>query len=519
MLPQPFVLTQAQKDKLKAKLTSGELSQDDPAVRVLAAKLVAHDPLEFARKFLSHHMKDQGTQELVPSPAFHSELIHMAFTHPKVAIAAPRNHAKSTVMNFFVPMFNALYGLKKNIVIISANEDLAKKFLKRIRNELEFNSKIKLAFGEQKTQKWSETEIQLPNGTSMSAKGRGAHIRGVIDGSTRPDLIILDDIEDDELVRSQLRRLDLEDWFNSSVMQTLDSSTGQVIFIGTVLHEDSLLNRLLDKKLYPDFHQKRFSAVIDDDEKTTLWPEKWPYEKLMAIKTAMIARDKLASFYMEYLNDPIPQESATFKPEFFQYFDDLPPRNELLTEVFIDLGGGSTKKTADPTAMVVLCLDKHNTLFINDYINGKMGVDTKKIADAMFELYGKYKPSKFTIEKTVATNMIMQSLNAEMIRRGVHLNLEYVSPTRGSSDRRGLMSDGKFQRIAAMQSAFKLGVIKMRPWMTELKEQLQAFPRATHDDLTDALAYGYLYMKRRIDDMEDEDDELTYEPLYPELGL
>jgi predicted phage terminase large subunit-like protein len=428
-------------------------------------------------------------------------------------------HAKSTSMTFFYPLFMALYEKKKFIVIISASEDSAKKFLRRIRSELEANSLIHYVFGPQKTDKWSETELRLQNGTTIIAKGRGAQMRGLLSGHTRPDLAILDDLEDDELVRSQMRRLDLEDWFNGAVLPTLAPKSGTIVYVGTILHEDSLLNRLLNKKLYPDFKSLKYAA-IDKDTNEALWPERFSMEDLLRKKEAYIARDKLANFYMEYLNDPIPQESAVFKPEFFQYYDDLPARNQLVTEVFIDLGGGSTKKTADPTAMVVLCLDKHNTIFINDYINDKMGVDTKQIANAMFELYGKYRPSKFTIEKTTATNMIMQALNAEMIRRNTHLNVEYVNPTRGSgSDRRGLMSDGKYQRIAAMQAAFKLGVIKMRPWMTELKEQLQAFPRATHDDLTDALAYGYLFMQRRIDEMDDDEDDLTYEPLYPELGI
>ena len=505
---------------MKEKLLSGEIDANSPALKVLAAKSTEHCPLAFARKFLKVHMQDQDTGELIPSPPFHKEMIDLANEHDRVAIGAPRGHAKSTCMTFFYPLYMALYEKKKFIVIISASEDSAKKFLRRIRTELEANPLINYAFNSQRSPKWSETEITLNNGCTIIAKGRGAQMRGLLSGATRPDLIILDDLEDDELVRSQMRRLDLEDWFNGAVMPTLAARSGSIVYVGTVLHEDSLLNRLLNPSLYPDFTQKKYAAIVQDPEPHALWPEHISLAKLESIKEAAIARDKLANFYMEYLNDPIPAESAVFKSEFFQYFEDLPPRNELLVEVFIDLGGGSTKKSADPTSMVVLCLDKHNTIFINDYINDKMGVDTKRIADAMFELYGKYKPSKFTIEKTVATNMIMQALNAEMIKRGTHLNVEYVTPTRGSADRRGNMSDGKYQRIAAMQAAFKLGVIKMRPWMTELKEQLQAFPRAAHDDLTDALSYGYLFMKRRIDDLDDDDDDtLTYEPLYPELGI
>ena len=57
---------------------------------------------------------------------------------------------------------------------------------------------------------------------------------------------------------------------------------------------------------------------------------------------------------MEYMNDPIPIESAVFKSEYFQYFDDLPPAHKLRTEIYIDLGGGGASKNADPTAMIVV---------------------------------------------------------------------------------------------------------------------------------------------------------------------
>ena len=101
------------------------------------------------------------------------------------------------------------------------------------------------------------------------------------------------------------------------------------------------------------------------------------------------------------------------------------------------------------------------------------------------------------IEKTAATNMIRAALERKLLAKRLHLRIEYVAPTRGSADRRGTMSDGKFQRIAAMEAPFKLGVIRIRKWQTKLYEQLLAFPRGKHDDLIDALSYGYMYGQKK----------------------
>ncbi len=524
----PSTFTKEEQAIIKQRVESGELKISDPEYKQIVVTSHKTDPLLFAQTFLSDHMKIQGTNTLLPSPPFHLELLELYSSNNRVAIAAPRNHAKSTITTLFYVIHSALYKKKMNIVIVSASEDMAVKFLRRIRNELEFNKRILSIFGIQEGNKWTDTEIKLTNGVSIYAKGREAQLRGLIDGANRPDLIILDDVEDDELVRSENRRNDVEEWFNAAVLPSLDPASGQLIIIGTVLHEASLLNRVINHSIYTDFVSKRYAALFEQDgQLTALWPERFSVEALTKIKESYINRDQLPKFYMEYLNNPIPVESAKFKSEFFQYFETLPePHTDLIYEVYIDLGGGSTKATADYTSMVVIAIDKHNNIFVHDYVNERTGTDTNEILNHMFALFGKYHPHKFIIEKTVATNMLESSLRGDMIRRNIHLNVEYVNPTKGSSDRRGNMSDGKYQRIAAMEAAFKLGVIKIRPWMTELKDQLLSFPRGSHDDLIDALAYGYMLIsRRRFQSHQDPDDPFSprttsdYEPLYPDIGL
>ncbi|RMD52274.1 hypothetical protein D6827_00350 [Candidatus Parcubacteria bacterium] len=512
------LLSKEQKKKLKEKILKGELDPESEVLKILVAKRFQNEPLLFAQKFLTHHFVDQVSNQVIPSPEFHYEIIETYLAHRKVAVAAPRGHAKSTITSFVYILHQAVYGFKKNIVIISASEDMAKRFLRRIREELETNKKIKWLFGVLKTDKWSETELRLANGTVIHAKGRGAQLRGLIDGATRPDLIVLDDIEDEELVRSQMRRLDLAQWFNGSVLPTLAPKVGQVIFIGTILHEDSLLSNVLNPELYPDFVSKKYKALDENDN--PLWPERFSKEDLLKIKKSYIARYQLPQFFMEYMNDPMPVESATFKSEYFIYYEDFPESVERLRyEMFIDLGGGSMNKAADPTAMVVVAIDENNVIYVVDYVNKRYGTDTKALISDMIELFGSYNPLRVSIEKTVATNFLIASLKEELLERGVNMNLNMLTPTRGSGDRRGKMSDGKFQRIAAMEAGFKLGRIKMKKWMTELQEQLLAFPNASHDDIIDALAYAYMYMERTKKRKKTVNNKQIYTPLYSDIGL
>ncbi len=506
--------------KMKAWVKDGSLQLYPELYHKFLLFVCKDNPLRFGKVMLGEHVKSRVSQKPIKSPQFHEDVLNMYCNHRKVAIAAPRGHAKSTITGLFYVMQQVLFGHKKFVVIVSATESMATRFLRRIKTELEINPVLKGLFGDMRTKKWGEGEIQLANGASIFSLGQGGQIRGLLDGANRPDLIILDDLEDDELVRSEIRRNDLSDWFNGSVLPTVDPEVGQILYIGTILHEDSLLNNIVANNMYPEFATNIYSAY-NEETGESLWPERFDKETIAGIKDSYVKRGKLYKFYLEYMNDPMPAESATFKDEYFNgnEFDDVSFPKDTVCECFVDLGGGGVSKSADDSAFVVINTDQHNTMFVNDYIAEVM--DTKQMVDTLFQLYEKYHPRVFYIEKTMATNILMPTLESEMKKRNVHLRVEMMSPPRGSGDRRGNMSDGKYQRIEAMAPAFKLGTIKMRPWMTKLKAQLLRFPRGKHDDLIDALAYGYMFRIKRMKIKEYVDDELEggYEPLYAELGI
>ena len=492
------LLTQTQMQSAYDRFVAGEITKED--FRKLLLYQYRLSPLYMATKLFKDMLTSPSNPEPLPPPPFHRELMDLYTSPPpssdRIAVAAPRGHSKSTLTGFFFVMHQALFQKKRNIVIVSATQDLAIRFLRDIKSELEHNKNLIWLFGPQKSDKWSEKEIHLSNGCVIYAKGRGGQVRGLKEKGRRPDLIICDDMEDEELVRSELRRIDMEDWFNGALLPTLDPRTGQLIFIGTILHQDALLSRLLNEDLYPEFQTRRYAAL--DDQDVPLWPEMFTKEHLLKIKSSAMKRGKLATFYMEYMNNPIPTEDATFREEYFQYFDDLPHHpSHYHREIFVDLGGGSIKKTADDSSFVVLFTDPDTgDMFVQDYVSKPMGTDTSKILSTLLNLASTHNVTRIFIEKTVASNMLCAALDREMKKRRTYLRIEYVSPTRGSGDRRGNMSDGKYQRIAQMEAPFKLGVIKIRRWMEQLKEQLQAFPRGRHDDLIDALSYGYMYGKK-----------------------
>lgn len=503
-------------EKFKAK----EFDETHPAYLPLVRGYYKTRLLAFAKVCFEGHMRDPQTNELIPFSSFHAELEALLTddTNFRLGIAAPRNHAKSTVVTFFYVLWCALFKKKKNIVIISSSEDMAIRFLRRIKEELEFNSMLHYLFGMQKAEKWSETEIILANGVVIHARGRGAQLRGLISGANRPDLIICDDIEDDELVRSEIRRQDLESWFNGTVMPTLTPRVGQLVLIGTILHQDSLLNNVLTK--YNEFKTAKFAALLPNDE--PLWPERFSQADLHKIREDLTARGQLEKFYMEYMNDPVPQEAAIFDLKTFRFYDPnaLPAKHDLVYEMAIDLGGGSTRVSADDTAFVVTATDKYNNVYVIDVFSDTMGTDTDRIIEVLFSLYDAHAPQTIIVEKTTATNFLISTLEREQLKRNAYLPLKFVNPPRGQGGRKGNMTDAKFQRIAALAPQVRAGVLMFLPSQQKILSQAASFPRSKHDDILDALAYIWMFGHRSIEMTANQDeDDYSYQPLYPEIGL
>ena len=147
--------------------------------------------------------------------------------------AAPRGHAKSTVMSLKNALHAALYGYKRYILLVSDTETQAVGFLDAIKSELEENPRILRDFGEQPGKKtWKTSSILLANGCRIDAVGSGQKLRGRRNHERRPDLILCDDIENDEGVRTAEQRDKLAAWFYKAVCKSGDRYT-DILMIGT----------------------------------------------------------------------------------------------------------------------------------------------------------------------------------------------------------------------------------------------------------------------------------------------
>src|SRR5208283_2967550 len=181
-----------------------------------------------------------------PTAPFHIRIIKALHSpEPRVVFLIFRGAAKSTLAEE-AAIIMALLGEAKNILVIGESEQRAVERLRAIKHELEYNDAILAVFGEQVGDSWAETRIVARSGVCFQAYGRGQSLRGVKHLQLRPDLILMDDIEDDEACGSLEMRRQVLRWFTGTVLPCM-SKDGRVRMLATPLCD----GREMDEKSLP----------------------------------------------------------------------------------------------------------------------------------------------------------------------------------------------------------------------------------------------------------------------------
>ena len=144
-------------------------------------------------------------------------------------------HAKSTHFDVFIPLW-LIFQPKKLInvmVIVSKSEDAANGLLGDIQAELEANQRIINDFGPQKSEgDWQEGSFVARCGVAFFSRGRGQSPRGLRYKEARPDYIVIDDLDDDELCRNERRVHEMTEWVKTALFGALDVGRGRFIMTG-----------------------------------------------------------------------------------------------------------------------------------------------------------------------------------------------------------------------------------------------------------------------------------------------
>jgi len=384
------------------------------------------------------------------------------------AISAPRNFAKSSIFSFFYPLFKSLEVPNSTIVLISATQSLAELFLAKIKTELETNPLLKADYGDQIGPKWTNSQIVMRNGSKILAVGAGGTIRG-----HRANIVVMDDVENDENVRSKDQRNILEDWFKEAVIGVLGPKQ-QLLVVGTLLHEYSLLSSLVNTPRKGWKAGKYKALDLEGLTPKSNWEERWPTAELLK------RRDEIgeSAFEQEYQSNPMPEDWRKFTPDHIKYYKELPKYITFTTTVDPAATQG---ERSDYTAIVTVGTDTDGVSYVAEVVQDKL--NPSEIIEEIFRVYQRWNPHTIGIEVVGFQKMLKHYFDLECKKRNVY---PYVRELKLDVSEKGR---NKRFRIEALEPYVKSGRMQFAEHMKEgIVEELLSFPTGKHDDMIDALA-------------------------------
>jgi predicted phage terminase large subunit-like protein len=465
----------------------------------------------------------------VETPDCHMEWWEICCSaHPQVAIAAPRRHAKSTAVTLAYVLASVVFRSKSYVLVVSDTITQATQFLGDIKRELADNDTLRSLFKIQEFVKDTEDDVIVKcvdgHEFRISAKGSEQKMRGLKWKNKRPDLIVCDDMENDEIVMNKDRREKFKRWFYAALLPSL-SAYGVIRVVGTILHEDSLLNNLMPSewdKYTRTSHLKVWSESPyapwkaykydshTDDFSLLLWPQMYTADWFIAKQREYSQQGIADSYSQEYRNRPIDESVAYFKRGDFMAESSDDRKTRLNYYIAADLAI-SKDETADYSVFVVAGVDENKILHVRNVIRERL--DGREIVDTIFALHETYQPELFGIEEMQVSKAIGPFLREEMVRRAVYPNI--IALKHGGKD--------KIARARSIQARLRVHTVKFdksADWYPGFEDELCKFPRSAKDDQVDAIAYIGLMLDSLVEapSQKDIEDEEYYDD-YQKSGL
>lgn len=393
----------------------------------------------------------------------------------KVVIKAPRGMGKTSIVQLAYAAKKILFREKKYIVPISSTAPQALLQTENLKEELLKNEMIVKLFGSVKSDRFSKEQWVTSGGVMIMPRGSGQQVRGLLYRNSRPDLIIGDDLEDSEEVRSDDQRKKLKEWFYADVMNAVPkySKDWKIVVIGTLLHEDSLLaNLIASKEWYP------IELELFDDNGKSNWPELMSDEDISRMVEEYEEAGELDVLYREYKGQAISTKDSAFMPSYFRYYNESDISPKKLESVVILDPAKTVKLHSAESGLVCWGIDSiNNRLLVRDLLGKKLHPDD--LYDELFAMCRRNRAYTIGVEVTSLHDWIMFPLKNEMTRRG--LNYEIVE----------LNAVGKKEdRAAWLVPLYRRGLVYHNKTVTgPLEAQLLSYPRNKRWDCIDAAAY------------------------------
>lgn len=440
---------------------------------------------------------------------------------PKIAIAAPRGIGKTSIVGLALTAKRILFQQIRFLAYVSQSSSSSELQTENLKRELVANALVKKLFGNIKSKNlvgmdetfskraWVAGVGNTEFNTLIYPRGSGQQIRGVLYGNARPDLIIIDDLEEAKTMHNEEIRKARKEWFNADLLKCVSrvDKNFQIIYIDTLKHEDSLLEDLMNAPGWVSVRQE-----LCDDEFKSNAPTMITDEEIQAEAHYHREKGMMDVFYREFRNIPISKEDAVFMSEYFHSYNEVELGSSadfknLRNVVIVDPAKTVKLHSAD-SAIVGLGIDRNShKIYVRRVVSGKMHPD--ELYDAALDMVKELRAHTLAVEVTSLNEFITQPFKNQM--RVKNIFAQWVSLNARAK---------KEERIAMLAPYYRQGYIyHNEDCCAKLEGQLLGFPRSKLWDVMDALAYVIELLEKdeQYFDPENLEDEKDIEAEFDEL--
>lgn len=468
-------------------------------------------------------------------------------------LQVPRATFKSTVFSISATLWAiATYDRNLRILLNSAEDDNSKGFLGSIVWHIEKNPEFRLLFGDLKgdprreSRSWTTTDIVVTGRTTAKVEATitATSVRKS-EVSQHYDIIICDDLMNEKTSSTpeSIRKV----WAHYELLAPiidrshLTGRRGPIHTVGTSWGFADTHERLkqlvkAEKKRYGYSNIRVFHASAA--EKYHLREGRWVFEGklffpgrvdqayLNDLQDRGMSVDNIAC---QYLNDPMPPGTQTFRLEDFGFFNSteyrLPgwvrakPLPKMTNYAAVDPAISEDERNDNcNSAIVTVGASERMDLFIKSCWAQQVGPDD--LIQGMYEEYVKYKVSRMGIESILFQALLVPILKKYGLHRGRHLNVQKLKA--------GNTRAAKQLRITSLQPLQRAGKLFLRvkddvsinedpktlyyhlvPGVDMLADEMLHYPKGGTIDRVDALSFipmmvGH-FTEEDVDEMAQED--------------
>ena len=429
------------------------------------------------------------------TPDFHREIYQTLEGNVDfLELLAFRESAKSTITALFYPVWEVLRDRYHFILLCSYSGQQVKQLFQNVKIEFENNKFLNRDFGPfPGAEEWTSEGVIIPRyDTKIVGRSSGSSSRGLRYKQYRPDLAVFDDIEEDEAMRTQERRDNLDYWFRS-VMMPACSDNSKKILSGSLLHKDSVMQRIREeiKGNKRDGKLLEFPLYVDNPV-DNLWKSKYPDKEAVMKKKREVGKETI--WQREYLLKIVSEEGQIVTWDDIRWYKEIPKDEEIIRRVIaVDLAI-SEKETADFTGIVVMTLTHSLNgykIYCEDYVNERMGFE--KTLERIDNKHSEYPNSIVLIEDIAYQRAAIETLQNE---RSYPV---YAISFKGD----------KRSRLETVSPPFKKNQVHFKEGQQGVVSQIVNLGVEKHDDLCDATVYAVYDLMRHLSNasLQEEEEE------------